>query len=180
MHCHPSFSRASLVIHDIYSRLNTHSVSGLYLTVIIIDILPVTYPEALHNLLFSAGMFMTVATTLWTTILIAYRIHSLSRHNIPNRVNHRFYRILEIILQSSMAYSVALVIYAVSLAIPQTNSNTFQFFLSGNIICDIAMTIAVFQGRYYLCRLYCLRELGYRTYHHGSASRPCIKIYLEY
>ncbi len=58
------------------------------------------------NYLLGAGIFMTVATTLWTTILIAYRIYSVSKENIRNQGKRRFHNVLEIILQSSIVYSV--------------------------------------------------------------------------
>lgn len=57
--------------------------------------------------LMSAALFTTLAVTIWTTVLIAYRIYSTS-DLILNRRTTRFRRILEIIIQSSLIYSLAL------------------------------------------------------------------------
>ncbi|KJA18832.1 hypothetical protein HYPSUDRAFT_217954, partial [Hypholoma sublateritium FD-334 SS-4] len=61
-------------------------------------------------------MFTTLAVTLWTTILIAYRIYSASHHILDRKKRH-FYNILEIIIQSSFLYSLALVTEALIVAI---------------------------------------------------------------
>ncbi len=59
------------------------------------------------NRLISAAFFTTLVVTLWTTGLIAYRIHS-SSNLIQNRQKPRFYNILEIIIQSSFLYLLVL------------------------------------------------------------------------
>ena len=71
-------------------------------------------PIKRHNHLTTAGMFITLEVTSWTTILIGYRIYSTLKHNII-RSQHRFYRILKIILQSTFIYSLILLVIALLL-----------------------------------------------------------------
>lgn len=111
---------------------------------VVFDLVPSAHlPDAIHNYLISAGLFMTLATTLWTTILIAYRIYSASKYNISNQAKPRFYNILEIIIQSSFIYSLALVATALSLAIPQNESNVITLFAAQNYSGVILHVIAV-------------------------------------
>ena len=125
--------------------MDTETLPAICLVVLIFDLLTNQYlTETYSNYLLCAGTFVTVATTLWTTILIAYRIHSVSKHNIPKHAKQRFYRILEIIMQSSIVYSLVLVVDAVSFAIPQTESNTFPLFMVQNYIWAVVYSIAVF------------------------------------
>lgn len=56
---------------------------------------------ATRNRLLSAGLFTTLSVTLWSTILIAYRIYSAS-NDILNQERPRFYNVLEMITQSSV------------------------------------------------------------------------------
>ncbi|KJA18842.1 hypothetical protein HYPSUDRAFT_44840 [Hypholoma sublateritium FD-334 SS-4] len=87
--------------------------------------------DALVNTINSAAMFTTLAATLWTTALIAYRIYSSSKHSLKGAKPH-FYNILEIILQSSFAYSLALIADAVLVAIPQNQSNVWPIYIATN------------------------------------------------
>ena len=120
---------------------------------LILDLLSDQYlTETYGNYLLCAGTFITVAATVWTTVLIAYRIHSVSKHNIPKHAKYQFYRILEIITQSSIVYSLVLVVDAVSLAIPRTESNTFPLFMVQNYIWAVVYSIAVFETTYFLYR----------------------------
>ncbi len=79
-----------------------------------------TIPTQLH--LDTAGLFIALAVTLWTTVLIAYRIYSASKGILKGR-KYRFYRILEIIIQSSFIYSIALLADALLGTIPPRQSN---------------------------------------------------------
>ncbi|KAH9475578.1 hypothetical protein JR316_0012695 [Psilocybe cubensis] len=68
----------------------------------------------------SATFFMSFATSVSTTGLIAYQIYASSR-NI-NGTRKRFLHILEIIIQSAAVYSAVLLVAAVSGAIPDGDS----------------------------------------------------------
>lgn len=109
----------------------------------VLDIVPSTVQAGTaHNHLITAGLFTTLVGTLWTTVLIAYRIYSESRH-ILHGAKPRFYNILEIIIQSSFAYSVALVANALIVAMPLNQSNVFTLFTAGNYVGVILHAITV-------------------------------------
>ncbi|KJA18640.1 hypothetical protein HYPSUDRAFT_44996 [Hypholoma sublateritium FD-334 SS-4] len=104
------------------------------------------------NNLLSATAFMTLASTLWTTILIAYRIYSVSKHNPSRRGSAPFKKILEIIGQSAVLYSLGSLMYAITGIITPNSSNIWTF--SGlvyysnvlfPIIAGVAPTILVAQ-----------------------------------
>lgn len=117
----------------------------------VLDILPSSPVSATtHNHIASAGLFMTLAATLWTTILIAYRIYSASKHNSLNQAKPRFYNILEIIMQSAFIYSLALVTSALLEAIPQNESNVWPLFKAAFYIGSILHAITVCRPRYYI------------------------------
>ena len=100
----------------------------------VLDILPQQQPTALiRNRLLSVGLFTTLAETLWTTVLIAYRIYSVSSH-IMNRARPHFYNILEMITQSSFLYSLALRSNAVLAVVPQKQSDVWTIFTVGNYV----------------------------------------------
>ena len=81
----------------------------------------------------SIGLFTTLGETLWTTVLIAYRIHSASNH-IRGEAKPRFHNILEMLVQSSFFYSLALVANAVPAVVPQTQANVWTVFTVGNYV----------------------------------------------
>ncbi|KDR65929.1 hypothetical protein GALMADRAFT_148306 [Galerina marginata CBS 339.88] len=63
----------------------------------------------------SAGYFVSLAATLITTILVAYRIYSVSRQGGPNE--GRFKRLIDILIQSGAAYSLALLVSGITTAL---------------------------------------------------------------
>lgn len=101
--------------------------SALYLSTIIIASVNHLQPSAavghtLNNLL-SAALFMTFASTMSSTILIAYRIYSVSRHSVLKETNKRFNGVVELLIQSAAAYSLVSLLYAVEFVVPLTASN---------------------------------------------------------
>ena len=98
--------------------------------------------DATSNCLLSAAYFMTLAVTLWTTVLIAYRIYSRSSL-ILDRKKSPFYNILETIIQSSFIYSVALVPNALLGVIPEKVSNVYTLIPAENYLNVILFAIAV-------------------------------------
>lgn len=132
----------------ICSLSNTYIFSGIYLTVVVFDLVPRAHiTPATHNTLMGAGLFTTLAMTLWTTILIAYRIYSASRH-ILNGAKPHFYNILEIVLQSSFLYSLALAASALLAAMPSNQSNIWTIFTALNYSAAILTAVTVCQTRY--------------------------------
>ncbi len=101
----------------------------------VLDIVPSALSSGTaHNHLITAGLITTLVGTLWTTILIAYRIYTASKHIGLNGGRPRFYSILEIIIQSSLAYSLALGANAIIVAMPLNQANVFTLFTAGNYI----------------------------------------------
>ena len=95
----------------------------------------------------SAALFMSLASTVWTTALIVYRIYSASRH-VLRGAKSRFYNIVEMITQSAIIYSFALVITAMLAVIPQNESNIFTIATTGFYASAFLNAIAVRRTRY--------------------------------
>ncbi|PPQ97828.1 hypothetical protein CVT26_012929 [Gymnopilus dilepis] len=74
------------------------------------------------NRLFAAQFFVTFATSLTSTILVAYSIYTTTR-KIPGNSKRPLNRILDILVQSAAAYSLVAIAQAISAVVPQTNSN---------------------------------------------------------
>lgn len=130
--------------------VNTYPFAVLYLVITAFD----CFPDAPlntdnHNRLSSVALSMTLAVTLWTTALISYRIYSTSKH-IPNRAKPRFHKIMEIIVQSSFIYLLALVMNALFAAIPFTQSNFMALFIGGNYVGAILHAITVCRTTHYI------------------------------
>ncbi|PPQ84160.1 hypothetical protein CVT25_002026 [Psilocybe cyanescens] len=68
------------------------------------------------NDLQSSGFYISFGTTLTTTVLIAYRIYSVSRDINDSR--SRFTHIIEVIIQSALVYSIVVLIAGISGSIP--------------------------------------------------------------
>ncbi|PPR03016.1 hypothetical protein CVT26_004543 [Gymnopilus dilepis] len=77
----------------------------------------------LFNRLLAVQAFITFATTLSSTSLIAYRIYTTSKNDIPRSSKRLLHHILEILVQSAAVYSLMAIAQAVSSVIPQTASN---------------------------------------------------------
>ena len=104
---------------------------GLYFYLILIDLVPrllhANNAAILHNNLLSAAFFMTLASTLLTTILIAYRIHSVAKNNDmgPAKRNKTFSNIGDLIVQSAAAYAFMSLIYAIAVVIPTSSDDVY-------------------------------------------------------
>ncbi|PPQ75477.1 hypothetical protein CVT26_015960 [Gymnopilus dilepis] len=81
------------------------------------------------GILLGVSLFMTLATTVTATLLIAYRIRSLSSKDFPHRSSTRFGHVLEILLQSAAIYSVAALPIAIASVIPYPEDITVLFIL---------------------------------------------------
>lgn len=78
------------------------------------------------NWLEISGLFVAVATTLIATLLIVFRIHSLSRNNAALNTGRRYVQILNLLLQSSALHLVGLLLFAIPMAFPRTDVNILQ------------------------------------------------------
>ena len=126
------------------------------------------------NKALSAGFFLAVGVTLWTTTLIAYRIYSTSNHIIQKHSKTRFTNVLEILVQSSAMYSVILLANALLTAIPENSSNIWTIGYISDIFGVMlhAITVSFQTDFYYLVVTEAF--LGDRTLTDGLQSYPCI------
>lgn len=108
-----------------------------------VDTLPPTFAiVGKHNHLSSAGLFTTLATTLWTTILISYRIYSTSKHTRDEAKSH-FYHVMEMIIQSSFIYSLALATNALLVVIPRNELNNWTISIASTYAGVILSAVTV-------------------------------------
>jgi hypothetical protein len=108
---------------------------------------PTTAESNILDELLSAALFITFGTTVVTTILIAYRIYSVVRQDGVDNSKRRFVHVLEVLIQSSAAYSLASFVNAVSGIIPFNGAVTnsmpliaLQYYM-GPIFCFAAVSI---------------------------------------
>ncbi|PPR01560.1 LOW QUALITY PROTEIN: hypothetical protein CVT26_013344 [Gymnopilus dilepis] len=123
----PCIEKVSTTTHNIQS-LTSHLRNIKVIDAVILSIWgaqhlkPAVSKISLLNRLLSAQSFITFATTLSSTILIAYRIYSTTRE-IPGESKQVLNRILESLVQSAAAYSLAAIAVAISSVVPQIPSN---------------------------------------------------------
>ncbi|PPQ69932.1 hypothetical protein CVT26_013257 [Gymnopilus dilepis] len=80
--------------------------------------------------LIAAQSFVTCATTLSSTTIIAYRIYTTSKREISGRSNRLLMHVLEILVQSAAAYSLVAVAEAISSVVPQSGSTAPSWYAS--------------------------------------------------
>ena len=124
----------------------THFIA-LYLAVIIIactsKVNPSESTQVILDKLSSAALFMTFGATLLTTVLIAYRISSVTRRD-PRKGKIRTYTdIIEALIQSAAAYSLVALLNALTDVVPQTDTNAFVIFCAENYACALLFVTAV-------------------------------------
>lgn len=125
--------------------LTFHKV--LYVSIIVIASLNNLNPSPsqgdILNKLIGASLFMTFAGTLVTPILIAYRIHHVFGHSILQGTRSRFKHVVEILVQSTAVYSLAVLAYAVLNVISVTGSNAEMVNIASNYLGPLYVFIAV-------------------------------------
>ncbi|PPQ73827.1 hypothetical protein CVT26_012142 [Gymnopilus dilepis] len=108
----------------------------------------------LANHLVSAQYFLALATSVATTCLIAYKIHSVSKQSagLGFSSHQRFKHILDVIVQSSVVYSLTLLLMAIGFVLPEEigdgrNTRGFAFLnysaVLGLVISGLAPTVMV-------------------------------------
>ncbi|KAF8186755.1 hypothetical protein BJ912DRAFT_970635 [Pholiota molesta] len=84
-------------------------------------ILPPALVATMDDLL-AAALFMSFATTLVSTLLIAYRIYSVSKQQLPS--SRRFNHIIDIVIQSGAIYAFSQLAFAIGSILTSTGFNT--------------------------------------------------------
>ena len=77
---------------------------------------PNSKQATVYNSLLAAAFFLSFASTLVTTVLIGYRIWSLTRHRTTPM--GRYKHIFEILVQSSAVYALAMLAQAIQGFLP--------------------------------------------------------------
>ena len=75
------------------------------------------------NGLIGASFFLSFVTTLINTVLIAYRIVSVSKVSLLEGSKSQFNHVLEIIIESAVPYTLAALTTAVLTVVPITEAN---------------------------------------------------------
>lgn len=89
------------------------------------------------NTVLGVATFMTLATTLATTLLISYRIHLVSKQDLPRSVRARLNHIIEILVQSAAAYSIVALASAITVVVPLTADNVAQVFAAETYVSAV-------------------------------------------
>ena len=97
----------------------------------------------IQNCLLASGYFLSFSCTISSTLLIVYRIYNY----IPNWDNHikkRFMHIVDVLVQSSAAYSLALLVAAIANIVLVTSHNaTMTLFRVVNYTTVILFFVSV-------------------------------------
>ncbi|KAF9476262.1 hypothetical protein BDN70DRAFT_897467 [Pholiota conissans] len=96
--------------YDNWDRKLKHSQALLLAQTIGFSIAPSLQP--ILNKVVAAGILLSGCTTIITTVLIIYRIHSFSRHYEISSI--KFRHIIDIVVQSGAVYAISLLIFGVS------------------------------------------------------------------
>lgn len=132
--------------------------------------------KTLNNLI-SAAFFMTLGSTLLTTLLIVYRIHSVVRKNGMHRAQSPLQNVLELLVQSAAPYAVVCLLYAIEGALPQSLWNGWTVYTMQYYTGAVFSITAVCLSPPSLWKEYALLIavlLGNGTYVNGGPRRPCI------
>ncbi|KAF8869918.1 hypothetical protein CPB84DRAFT_1855922 [Gymnopilus junonius] len=101
----------SITFHIGNLSVSLTTSTGLDLSVVVMaaveDFNPSSSQGDILNKLLGSSLFVTFATTLVSTTLIAYRIHSVSKENVIQGTRRRVNHVIEILVQSAAVYSLA-------------------------------------------------------------------------
>ena len=95
------------------------------------------------NGLIGASFFLSFVTTLLNTVLIAYRILSVSKVSLLEGSKSQFNHVLEIIIESAVPYTLAALTTAVLTVVPITEANEILLDTIGVYLNPIYLFIAV-------------------------------------
>jgi hypothetical protein len=100
------------------------------------------------NDLLAAALFISFGTTLITTVLIAYRIYSASKQQLPS--SRRFNHIIDIVVQSGAIYAFSQLVYAIAGVLSGSNGFNTRIIAFTNYIepLNVAITVRILFGIY--------------------------------
>ena len=93
--------------------------------------------------LLAAQSFITFATTLSATLLIAYRIYSTSKENMFGTTKRRVRKITEILVESAAIYSLAAVAQALTIVLPGTPNTELALDVASEYTSIIFLFVSV-------------------------------------
>ena len=76
------------------------------------------------NDLFGSGLFSSFSCTISSTLLIVYRIYNSLSRDTSNHSKKRFMHVVDVLVQSAAAYSIAILITAIVDLFPSPGSDT--------------------------------------------------------
>ncbi|KAF8186718.1 hypothetical protein BJ912DRAFT_970539, partial [Pholiota molesta] len=127
------------------------------------------------NALLATAYFTSFATTLVTTVLIAYRIYSISR--AQGASSRRFRHIMDIVVQSGVIYALSQFTSALAGVVPGSNflSNTrdraFQDYAP---LLNLAIAVRPPLSAYSCTRSELIAEAGKFIHGHGRSRRVAL------
>lgn len=137
------------------------------------EVLPITVgTPSTAGYLQLAGFVTTLALTLWSTFLIAYRIHSTSRIGVSKVGRIRFNYIAGIVIQSAAIHSAALLLNLVIMLIPTGDANMLSFMIESSAVSTILAFTTVMSSMLWGRQLLKLSP-GICAYAHGRANCSC-------
>lgn len=113
-------------LNEYFAFLRPGFIVGIFVAAIIILFVissqSTPSQSMLPNNLQSAGYFLSAATSLTATVLIGSRVNSVAKDGTSDS-SGRFKNILEIMIQSVAIYSLAIILQAISVVIPNDGSS---------------------------------------------------------
>lgn len=128
------------------------------------------------------AIFSAFALTLITTLLILYRIITVTRQtNLPKRGQNTYKNIVDMIIQSSALYSAVLLVWAISWVITPTPTvksdlqRQISFNYLTNFAEELSFLVAVRHSAQFGFLIWVLRWiLGNSANSHGRANSSCV------
>lgn len=108
-----------------------------------------------YDAIISALAFVSLGTTILVTSLIGFKIYSIT-HMTGRTYTHYFQHVVAIFLESAAAYSLVLLVYAITMADPAFSDMGSGKFLVGYYLQNILNFVAV-------CATICVLFIKQRT-----------------
>ncbi len=164
------------------SHPKTHFQGFCISSTITISVHKLNYENPTRNLTIQIGIaiFTSAALTLVTTLLIAYRVYSLSRRSVltSTRKKKPYKDIVEILIQSSAIYSTVSLVYGISWVITLSSTTSLGREISEDYFrqcMQIFFFITAVSTPLNPCHYVNIDNLpGYRPHNHGRQNHPPI------
>ncbi len=134
--CYSKKKKKSL--REIHPSTSTGIYLAAFIVILHVKLNPSSKSAAIIDWLITSGLFVTAVTTLVSTLLIGYRIHSGSHTNIASGGGRRYAYILDILVQSAFLHVVGSLAVAIPLVFPLTAQNAVS------VINAQSYTISIF------------------------------------